>query len=150
MINARINFNNILKETKNEILNKIKSNLSNLLNKEIKKDINNTEFILFKLEDFIYDSNNSFWLVLFYYEKLNEYEFKQKNLFKLIINQENLETNNLINLKLLFKMEGIGYIFITQHFTNNFYIFFESLFNFINIKDHNILEFANFKIPDKV
>jgi hypothetical protein len=45
-------------------------------------------------------------------------------------------------------MESIGYIFITQHFTNNFYIFFESLFNFI--KDYNILEFANFKIPDKV
>jgi hypothetical protein len=148
MINSKINFNNITKETKNEILNKIKSNLSNLLNKEIKKDINNTGFILFKLEDFIYDNNNTFWLILFYYEKLNEYEFKQKNLFKLIINQENLEINNLINLKLLFKMESIGYIFITQHFTNNFYIFFESLFNFI--KDYNILEFANFKIPDKV
>jgi hypothetical protein len=148
MINSKINFNNITKETKNEILNKIKSNLSNLLNKEIKKDINNTGFILFKLEDFIYDNNNTFWLILFYYEKLNEYEFKQKNLFKLIINEENLETNNLINLKLLFKMESIGYIFITQHFTNNFYIFFESLFNFI--KDYNILEFANFKIPDKV
>jgi hypothetical protein len=148
MINSKINFNNITKETKNEILNKIKSSLSNLLNKEIKKDINNTGFILFKLEDFIYDNNNTFWLILFYYEKLNEYEFKQKNLFKLIINQENLEINNLINLKLLFKMESIGYIFITQHFTNNFYIFFESLFNFI--KDYNILEFANFKIPDKV
>jgi len=148
MINSKINFNNITKETKNEILNKIKSNLSNLLNKEIKKDINNTGFILFKLEDFIYDNNNTFWLILFYYEKLNEYEFKQKNLFKLIINEENLETNNLINLKLLFKMESIGYIFITQHFTNNFYIFFQSLFNFI--KDYNILEFANFKIPDKV
>jgi len=148
MINCKINFNNIPKETKNEILNKIKSNLSNLLNKEIKKDINNAEFILFKLEDFIYDNNKAFWLVLFYYEKLNEYEFKQKKLFKLIINHENLETNNLINLKLLFKMESIGYIFITQHFTNNFYIFFESLFNFI--KDYNILEFANFKIPDKV
>jgi len=148
MINSKINFNNITKETKNEILNKIKSNLSNLLNKEIKRDINNTGFILFKLEDFIYDNNNTFWLILFYYEKLNEYEFKQKKLFKLIINQENLEINNLINLKLLFKMESIGYIFITQHFTNNFYIFFESLFNFI--KDYNILEFANFKIPDKV
>jgi len=148
MINSKINFNNTIKETKNEILNKIKSNLSNLLNKEIKKDINNTEFILFKLEDFIHDNNNTFWLILFYYEKLNEYEFKQKNLFKLIINEENLETNNLINLKLLFKMESIGYIFITQHFTNNFYIFFESLFNFI--KDYNILEFANFKIPDKI
>jgi len=148
MINSKINFNNITKETKNEILNKIKSSLSNLLNKEIKKDINNTGFILFKLEDFIYDNNNTFWLILFYYEKLNEYEFKQRNLFKLIINEENLETNNLINLKLLFKMESIGYIFITQHFTNNFYIFFESLFNFI--KDYNILEFANFKIPDKV
>jgi hypothetical protein len=148
MINAKISFNNIPQETKNEILNKIKSNLSNLLNKEMKKDINNTEFILFKLEDSIYDNNNTFWLILFYYEKLNEYEFKQKNLFKLIINEENLETNDLINLKLLFKMESIGYIFITQHFTNNFYIFFESLFNFI--KDYNILEFANFKIPDKV
>jgi hypothetical protein len=148
MINSKINFNNITKETKNEILNKIKSNLSNLLNKEIKKDINNTGFVLFKLEDFIYDNNNTFWLILFYYEKLNEYEFKQRNLFKLIINEENLEINNLINLKLLFKMESIGYIFITQHFTNNFYIFFESLFNFI--KDYNILEFANFKIPDKV
>jgi len=148
MINSKINFNNITKKTKNEILNKIKSNLSNLLNKEIKKDINNTGFILFKLEDFIYDNNNTFWLILFYYEKLNEYEFKQKNLFKLIINEENLEINNLINLKLLFKMESIGYIFITQHFTNNFYIFFQSLFNFI--KDYNILEFANFKIPDKV
>ena len=148
MINSKINFNNITKETKNEILNKIKSSLSNLLNKEIKKDINNTGFILFKLEDFIYDNNNTFWLILFYYEKLNEYEFKQRNLFKLIINEENLETNNLINLKLLFKMESIGYILITQHFTNNFYIFFESLFNFI--KDYNILEFANFKIPDKV
>jgi hypothetical protein len=148
MINSKINFNNITKETKNEILNKIKSNLSNLLNKEVKKDINNTGFVLFKLEDFIYDNNNTFWLILFYYEKLNEYEFKQRNLFKLIINEENLETNNLINLKLLFKMESIGYIFITQHFTNNFYIFFESLFNFI--KDYNILEFANFKIPDKV
>jgi hypothetical protein len=148
MINSKINFNNITKETKNEILNKIKSNLSNLLNKEIKKDINNTGFVLFKLEDFIHDNNNTFWLILFYYEKLNEYEFKQRNLFKLIINEENLETNDLINLKLLFKMESIGYIFITQHFTNNFYIFFESLFNFI--KDYNILEFANFKIPDKV
>ncbi len=148
MINARINFNNIPEETKNEILNKIKSNLSNLLNKEIKKDINNTGFVLFKLEDFIYDNNNTFWLILFYYEKLNEYEFKHKKLFKLIINEENLETNSLINLKLLFKMESIGYIFITQHFTNNFYIFFESLFNFI--KDYNILEFANFKIPDKI
>jgi hypothetical protein len=148
MINSKINFNNITKETKNEILNKIKSSLSNLLNKEIKKDINNTGFILFKLEDFIYDNNNTFWLILFYYEKLNEYEFKQKKLFKLIINEENLETNSLINLKLLFKMESIGYTFITQHFTNNFYIFFESLFNFI--KDYNILEFANFKIPDKV
>jgi hypothetical protein len=148
MINAKISFNNIPKETKNEILNKIKSNLSNLLNKEIKKDIYNTGFVLFKLEDFICDNNNTFWLILFYYEKLNEYEFKQKNLFKLIINEENLETNSLINLKLLFKMESIGYIFITQHFTNNFYIFFESLFNFI--KDYNILEFANFKLPDKV
>jgi hypothetical protein len=148
VINAKINFNNTTKKTKNEILNKIKSNLSNLLNKEIKKDINNTGFILFKLEDFIYDNNNTFWLILFYYEKLNEYEFKQKNLFKLIINEENLETNSLINLKLLFKMESIGYIFITQYFTNNFYIFFESLFNFI--KDYNILEFANFKIPNKI
>jgi len=146
MINAKINFNNTTREIKNEIINKIKSNLSNLLNKEIKKDINNTGFILFKLEDFIYDNNNTLWLILFYYEKLNEYEFKQKNLFKLIINEENI-TNNLINLKLLFKMESIGYIFITQNFTNNFYIFFKSLFNFIN--DYNILEFANFRISDK-
>ena len=146
MINAKINFNNTTREIKNEIINKIKSNLSNLLNKEIKKDINNTGFILFKLEDFIYDNNNTLWLILFYYEKLDEYEFKQKNLFKLIINEENI-TNNLINLKLLFKMESIGYIFITQNFTNNFYIFFKSLFNFIN--DYNILEFANFRISDK-
>lgn len=144
MINAKININNINKQTKNEILNNLKLNFNKLLNKELKKSLSENEFLIFKLEDFIYDNNNTFWFILFYYEKLKEYEFKQKNLFKLIITEDtnNGINNNLINLKLLLKMESIGYIFITQHFTTNFDLFFKSIFNFIN---NNQIEFANFK-----
>ncbi|MGC8734832.1 MAG: hypothetical protein ACP5RD_07350, partial [bacterium] len=63
------------------------------------------------------------------------------NLFKLIITEEN--DNNLINLKILLKMESIGYIFITQNFTNNFDLFFKNLFNFNN---NYQIEFINFKV----
>ncbi|MGC8815899.1 MAG: hypothetical protein ACP5O4_06900 [bacterium] len=141
MINAKINFNNINKETKNEIINNLISNFNKLLDKELKETLNQNEFIIFKLDDFIYDNNNTFWFILFYYEKLKEYEFKQKNLFKLIITEEN--DNNLINLKILLKMESIGYIFITQNFTNNFDLFFKNLFNFNN---NYQIEFINFKV----
>jgi hypothetical protein len=141
MINAKINFNNINKETKNEIINNLISNFNKLLDKELKETLNQNEFIIFKLDDFIYDNNNTFWFILFYYEKLKEYEFKQKNLFKLITTEEN--DNNLINLKILLKMESIGYIFITQNFTNNFDLFFKNLFNFNN---NYQIEFINFKV----
>ncbi|MGB9639244.1 MAG: hypothetical protein ACPL1F_08190, partial [bacterium] len=70
MINAKINFNNINKETKNEIINNLISNFNKLLDKELKETLNQNEFIIFKLDDFIYDNNNTFWFILFYYEKL--------------------------------------------------------------------------------
>ncbi len=144
MINAKINFYNISSEIKEEILQKLKLNFNKLINKELKKEFNNNEFIILKLDDFIFNNNNNFWFILFYYEKLSDYEFKQKKLFKLVISQENLGNNNSINLRFLLKMESVGYIFITQNFVDNFNLFFENLFNFINDYNNKEIEFTNF------
>lgn len=151
MINAKINFKCISYQIKKEIIEKLKQNFDKLINKELKKELNNNEFIILKLEDFIFNNDNSFWFILFYYEKLSDYEFKQKNLFKLVITQKklennNLENNNLIDLKFLLKMESVGYIFITQNFVNNFNLFFEKLFNFIDEYNNKEIEFINFNV----
>ncbi|MCX7870905.1 MAG: hypothetical protein N2485_04965 [bacterium] len=151
MINAKINFKCISYQIKKEIIEKLKQNFDKLINKELKKELNNNEFIILKLEDFIFNNDNSFWFILFYYEKLSDYEFKQKNLFKLVITQKklennNLENNNLIDLKFLLKMESVGYIFITQNFVNNFNLFFEKLFDFIDEYNNKEIEFINFNV----
>lgn len=151
MINAKINFKCISYQIKKEIIEKLKQNFNKLINKELKKELNNNEFIILKLEDFIFNNDNSFWFILFYYEKLSDYEFKQKNLFKLVITQKklennNLENNNLIDLKFLLKMESVGYIFITQNFVNNFNLFFEKLFDFIDEYNNKEIEFINFNV----
>lgn len=75
----------------------------------------------------------------------------KKNLFKLVITQKklennNLENNNLIDLKFLLKMESVGYIFITQNFVNNFNLFFEKLFDFIDEYNNKEIEFINFNV----
>lgn len=80
MINAKINFKCISYQIKKEIIEKLKQNFDKLINKELKKELNNNEFIILKLEDFIFNNDNSFWFILFYYEKLSDYEFKQKKL----------------------------------------------------------------------
>ncbi|MCS7243191.1 MAG: hypothetical protein RMJ36_00415 [Candidatus Calescibacterium sp.] len=103
----------------------------NLL-KEKKYELNGN-ICVYKIDDFIFD-NNKIFIFNFYYERTNFYDFKQSFVSKFIFNND----------ELIYLMDSVGYVFITDFFVKTFSRFWNDVYSDIFEREQAELVYKNF------
>jgi len=98
-----------------------------------KKYLVNDSICIYKIEDFLIKENKGFF-VNFYYEKTKFYDFKQTFLSKLIIKDD----------QVIYIMENVGYVFITDLLIKSFKYFWEDVYSRIFNSDSFEVLYQNF------
>lgn len=111
-----INVKYQLLDDKESIFNRILSLISNNLMQE-RKYIFENSICVYKILDFV-NNENKIFIINFYYEKSCIYDFKQKFLVKIIKEKD----------EIIYIMESIGYIFITELMVKSFGFFWNDVF----------------------
>ncbi len=112
MINVKYQLLNDKESVFNKVLFLIGSNLM-----QEKKYILGDSVCVYKILDFV-NNENKIFIINFYYEKTHFYDFKQNFLAKIIKEED----------EIIYVMESVGYIFITDLMVKSFVFFWNDVF----------------------
>lgn len=114
MINVKYQLLNDKESVFNKVLFLIGSNLM-----QEKKYILGDSVCVYKILDFV-NNENKIFIINFYYEKTHFYDFKQNFLAKIIKEED----------EIIYVMESVGYIFITDLMVKSFVFFWNDVFQY--------------------
>lgn len=112
MINVKYQLLDDMENVFNKVLFLIGKNLM-----REKKYILGDSVCVYKILDFV-NSENKIFIINFYYEKTYFYDFKQNFLAKIIKEED----------EIIYVMESVGYIFITELMVKSFVFFWNDVF----------------------
>ncbi|MCX7758171.1 MAG: hypothetical protein N2169_00945 [bacterium] len=124
MINIKYRILDVNKLT--DVFEKIVDVTKRNLLKEKKYELNDN-ICVYKINDFIFD-NNKIFIFNFYYERTNFYDFKQNFASKFVFDND----------ELIYLMDSIGYVFITDFFVKTFSKFWNDVY--FNIFEQELAE----------